>query len=320
MVAEQAVDVTGMGLNAFIPPPSLSLQQRGWIGQTLLEECCWGAERYGIKPRSRGVRALEGLRAPTQHRAARGATRTPRARGAQEGLWGSARNPLGPRQPGRARPRWAAVATWRRAPSTDPRRDGPPPGRLPPRPLSADSQARRTSRDVPGSERGFLGPALAFQPHHRRPHPSTPACLRYKLQPPEPFAAPCPPSRMRKVSPPPLLPAARRAPAGGGVSASGAPRSGPCGWRPSLVPPPYCLCAAGGRAVSGRPRQVPAGPGSSGASPGALRRAERMGRRGIGAAVTPRAPRPAPGAVWAEGLGSPLRRAGPRGGGSAGRR
>lgn len=65
MVAEQAVDVTGMGLNAFIPPPSLSLQQRCWIGQTLLEECCWGAERYGIKPRSRGVRALEGLRAPT---------------------------------------------------------------------------------------------------------------------------------------------------------------------------------------------------------------------------------------------------------------
>jgi len=49
VVAEQAVDVTGMGLNAFIPPPSLSLQQRCWIGQTLLEECCWGAERYGIK-------------------------------------------------------------------------------------------------------------------------------------------------------------------------------------------------------------------------------------------------------------------------------
>lgn len=80
------------------------------------------------------------------------------------------------------------------------------------------------------------------------------------------------------------------------------------------MPPPYCLCAAGGRAASGRPRQVPAGPGSSGASPGALRRAERMGRRGIGAAVAPRATRPAPGVVWAEGLESPLRRAGPRGG------
>lgn len=65
------------------------------------------------------------------------------------------------------------------------------------------------------------------------------------------------------------VPAARRAPAGCGVSASGAPRSGPCGWRPSLVPPPYCLCEAGGRAASGRPRQVPAGRGGSGTLPGA---------------------------------------------------
>lgn len=34
------------------------------------------------------------------------------------------------------------------------------------------ARPRRTSRDVPGSERGFPGPPRAFQPHRNRPQPS----------------------------------------------------------------------------------------------------------------------------------------------------
>lgn len=107
------------------------------FGQTPVERCSSGLNDGESKLTSRGVRALEGLRAPTQQRG----PWSHRGLGGHTKSSGQRTEPLGSRRPGRARPRWAAVATWRRAPSTDPRRDGPPPGRLPPRPLMDGSQA-----------------------------------------------------------------------------------------------------------------------------------------------------------------------------------